>query len=101
MQAYKKGRDVLLVYNDNIGDALFQAYEQTYDDEAIILAKAAKIVSQEMFDTKSIFTGTFNDQCQRESVPQSLMTLVAMLLGGSNIEKEMKNTIDAQASLNV
>lgn len=43
LTSYKKGRDVFLVFNSDIGSALVNACDLDYDDEAAILAKAANI----------------------------------------------------------
>ena len=44
MRAQKKGRDVLLAFEDDIGPALAKACEFDSDSDAIHLARAAKIV---------------------------------------------------------
>ena len=86
MQAHRHGRDVLLAFNDDIGVALKKACETDYDDEAIIISQEANIVRKDLLNMdKSDFNGTFGMQCQQESVPQSLTTLIAMILGGPNI----------------
>ena len=50
MQAQGKGRDVILVFDKDIGAALGEACEQDSDNEAICLAHAAQIACQHMFD---------------------------------------------------
>ena len=49
MSDYREGRDVLLAFNKDIGLALKKAYEKDYDDKAVSLAKAAKIVRRDIF----------------------------------------------------
>ena len=44
LTAQKSGRDVLLTFEDDRGAILKAACEKEYDDEAVILAKAASIV---------------------------------------------------------
>ena len=44
LHAYKHGRDVLLSFNDDVGHALRDACLDDSDDEAICLAKAARII---------------------------------------------------------
>ena len=44
LEAYKPGRDVLIGYRDDIGEAMRQACIQNSDDEGIILVQAANIV---------------------------------------------------------
>ena len=50
MQAQGNGRDVILVFDKDIGAALGEACEQDSDNEAICLAHAAQIACQHMFD---------------------------------------------------
>ena len=68
-----------------MGAALRQAYERDFADEAWILSQAAKIVQRNMFSTESKFQKSLENNCQQESTPQSLRSLVGMILGGSNI----------------
>ena len=53
MSEHREGRDVLLVFNKDIGLALRKAYESNYDEEAICLSKAATVVRRDMLRTKS------------------------------------------------
>lgn len=101
MQAHKQGRDVLLIFKDDVGEALKRATSLSRDDEGIILAKASKIVRRDMLDTKYSFTGTFNDNCQKESVPQTLTSLVGMILGGPNIDIQSSNIVESQTTLTI
>ena len=84
-QAYREGRDVLLAFSKDVRAALRQAYERDFDDEAWILSQATIIVRRDMFSTESKFHNSFENNCQQESTPQSLRSLVGMILGGSNI----------------
>ena len=47
------------------------------------LARAA-IVCKEIFSETDTSNGTFPQNCQRESIPQTLLVLVDMILEGSN-----------------
>ena len=78
MEAHKLGRDVLLSFNEDVSSALNKACEYDADDDAIHLARAAKIVRRGMFKMKNLFKGSFESKCQEESVPVSLLALVAM-----------------------
>ncbi|CAC5367122.1 unnamed protein product [Mytilus coruscus] len=100
LKAHKQGRDVLLIFNEDVGEVLKQATSYS-DDEGIIIAKAAQIVRRNMFDTRYSFTGTFNDSCQQESVPQTLVSLVRMILGGPNIETQSSNIVESQTTLTI
>ncbi|KAG0698917.1 hypothetical protein GWK47_025922 [Chionoecetes opilio] len=51
-----------------------------------------------MFQTAATFTGSFDEDCQVKSVPQSLLTLVAMILDGPNIKSQSGDGV-TQATL--
>ena len=102
MQAHKQGRDVYLVFTDDVGLALKKALDSDYDEEAIVLAKAAEIVRRDILKhDKSDFEGKFTTNCQQQSVLQSLMSLVGMIMTGPNIEQQSSNATDTQAMLTV
>lgn len=67
MEAHKKGRDVMLIFNNDIGCALTKACQHDSDTDAICLARAAKIVRRDMFKLKTAFKGSFETKCQEES----------------------------------
>ena len=75
-----------------MGAALQQAYERDFDDEAWILSKAAKIARRDMFSTESKFQKSLENNCQQESNPQSLRSLVGMVLGGSTIQTQTNDS---------
>ena len=55
-------------------------------EDALILAKAAKIVRKEIFaSTGFTFNASFPQGCQQESVPTKLKSLVNLLLRGGDI----------------
>ena len=66
MRAQKKGRDILLAFEEDIGTALAKACELDSDNEAIHLARAAKIVRRHLFEKSKPFDG-FPAGCQKES----------------------------------
>ncbi len=88
LQAFKEGRDILLMSNEDVGTALRQACENDADDDACILARAARIVRKEIKKTTTQFNGTFPEDCQIEAVPPSLQSLVAMICHGANITEQ-------------
>lgn len=55
-----------------LGSALCKACDSDCNDNAICLAKAAKIVQRDMLKLQSTFTGTFEKDCKMKSVPHSL-----------------------------
>ena len=89
MRAQSKGRDILLVFDEDIGAALGKACEQDSDSDAVHLARAAQIVRRHMFDPKP-FTGSFEENCQEKSVPHMLLALVSMVLEGPSIKDQIR-----------
>ena len=96
LSAYTEGREVLFAFEHEIAGALREAKRKNSD--AWHLAKAANIVRKDMLKVKNSFNGTFNDDSQRNSVPESLKTLVGLLLKGPTAEIDTKNN---QACLTV
>lgn len=98
---YSKGRDVYLVFKEDVGDVIHKSLkDDQYDEEALILAKAARIVRRKMKDQKNEFSGTFPPDCQEKSVPKVLLTLVSMILDSPNI-KDQDDYDVSQASLSL
>lgn len=66
---------MLLAFAGDVGSALRKACDSDFDDDddAICLARAAKIVRRDMLKLQSTFTGTFDKDCQVKSVPHSLV----------------------------
>ena len=76
-QEQSVGRNKILVFEQGMQQMLKQVMiESNYDNEAVILAKAAKIVRKEIIGHKSFhFDGKFPIGCQQTSVPSSLKCL--------------------------
>ncbi len=101
MEAHKQGREVVLISNKDIGSALRKACEHDADNDAFHLARAAKIVRRDMFKFKNQFNGSFEMKCQEKSIPTSLLSLVAMVLCGPNIEVQSSSTTLSQPVLTI
>lgn len=86
LTAYTQGRDTLLTFQDDTGDAFKKACD--HDSDAMHLVRAAQVVRREMFATKFNFDGSFHPNCQKESAPTSLLALVNMILDGANIKHQ-------------
>ncbi|KAG7177908.1 hypothetical protein Hamer_G032046, partial [Homarus americanus] len=86
MQEHNMGRDIILAFEDDKGDALAKACEYDHDNDAVHLLRAAQIVRRDMFTEGQGFTGSFSDKCQENSVSTLLMTLVSMILEGPSID---------------
>ena len=86
LRAHVKGKEIFLTYENDVGNVINLACENNFDSDAMILAKAARIVRRELFDQKRHFTGSFSKDCQREAVPNVLSSLIRMILEGPNIK---------------
>ena len=103
LRAYKEGRNVLLAFDKDIGSALTKVCEEEYDDDAITLARAAQIVHRHMLEKNTSFAGSFGIECQKQSVPQTLLALVAMIHEGPSIKSQSGSSgaVFSQATLSV
>ena len=101
LQAHKQGRDVLLVFNDDIGMALEQARARDFDSEAMTLLKATRIIRRDIMNMKTKLNGLLKNNCQQQSVPHSLKTMVGMILGGPDIKTQSSNMFEAQTTLSI
>ena len=88
LRAEKKGKDILLMFSKDIGSTIQHAITGDMDDDAVILAKAAKIVRKEMFSKEYKFTGSFEENCERNAVSKSLLALTRMILEGPSITNQ-------------
>ena len=100
MRAYKIGREVYLAYDTAVAEALKNASNVSYDDEAYILAKAARIVRRSMKkNVHEKFGGTFQEKRQEKFVSSSLLQLISMILQGR--ESNNVNQHRHQAALSI
>ena len=86
--ASKEGREVLLVFNKDVGVVLRQVCKSNYDSDALHLSKVAQIVRRDMLKPQKAFEGSFTAKCQDQSVPYSLKSLVSMILEGPSISHQ-------------
>ena len=101
MKPLKQGRDIILVSNECVSHALKKACEHDADDEAVHLARAAKIVRRDMLKMKNQFAGSFEPKSQEESVPMFLLELAAMVLNGPNIKVQLSSLAISQPVLTI
>lgn len=99
LEAHNDGREVFLAFKKDVGDVLHKA--QLDDDEAIHLMKAANIVRKYMFSKSYTFEDSFSESCQKDSVPQSLQSLIQMIIYGPSIKDQATNSSNHQASLSI
>ena len=102
-QVQNDGKNIILVFEKGMQQLLKQACSCSYDheDDALILAKAAKIIRRDILNYPDSFqfTGSFPQKCQEKSVPTNLKYLVSMILNGSSIKDQ--ETTDSQNSLTI
>lgn len=58
---------MILICNEDVGAALQKACEHDTDNDAVHLARAAKIVRRDMLKLKQDFSGSFGAQCQEKN----------------------------------
>jgi hypothetical protein len=90
LQEQHIGKNVVLVFKEGMEKILKNALkERDFSEEVRVLAKAATIVRQDMFDHKGFqFSGTFEASCQEDSVPCTLKSLISMILHGTRIKDQ-------------
>ena len=84
LQTHKEGKSYILMFESDVSKALKNVHEST-DEEGMILKKAAQIIRRDMLRKTSIFDGTFDDECQVNSVSPSLLYMIRMMLEGPGI----------------
>ena len=83
LEAVHKGREILLMYREDIDFVVCKMIEETYDDEGKHLMKTSKMVCKEVLKNNDTFNGKFTEDCQNRNVPFSLLMLVQSLLYGN------------------
>ena len=88
LRAQKQGRDVMLMFNKDMGNAIKIACSKNNDDDAVHLAGAANILRNDIFTKEYIFDGSLNSGCERDAVPESVFAFVRMVLKGPSIQHQ-------------
>lgn len=81
----------------NIGADL-QLSSDNNDEEAIHFVENARLMCKEMLECHPKFGGSFSLQCQQETVPNSLLALINMILHGSNIKDQREDRLGTSAA---
>ena len=87
LEAHKKGRGVLLAFQKDVALSLSKASE--YSD-ALVMAKAAKILRRHILDHQSRFDGTFPEGCVKDAIPPILLQFVGMVEHGADIKSQLR-----------
>lgn len=91
LREFKEGKNILLAFDDELGAVLKTFFENSFDDDALILARAANILRKDFL--KPIypsFNGTFTNDCQKKFLPEMLTSFMEMLLQGPSINQNHK-----------
>ena len=91
MRAHDEGRDILLMFDYDIGPTVLSAAQTACTADALCLSRAAEIVRRNIFRSVPPFSGKFATTCQTEGVPKSLLALVSMILEGPSISDQSFN----------
>jgi len=90
VQAYHRGREVIFVFEKDVGPAIFSACGFT---DAMHLTKAADTIRKQILQSKVKFTGNFEKESVLNGVPQCLLQLVSMIEHGPVIESQLQNGV--------
>ena len=74
---------------------MLEATKRNHDSDAVVLMRAAGIVRKEIFQKHYKFQGSLLDE-QYDDNPSSLIALIQMILGGTNIENQTENSKDVK-----
>ena len=97
LTTHVQGREILLTFKEDIGLALIKACDS--DGDAVHLMRAAQVIRKELLNIKTKqFDGFFTSECQRDSVPSSLLALVNMIQDGPNIKHQTQLASNASTT---
>ena len=85
LQAQTHGQQVLLMFNEDISETINIAISHVTHQDAIHLVRAAQIIRNDLQKVKFDFDGSFKE-CNVELVPQTLRTLINMIMEGPDIK---------------
>jgi hypothetical protein len=84
LSAHTHGKDIWLTFKEDVASVLKKAWDD--DDGGLQIMRTLRSVREDIFAMQSSFDGTFAPDCQKKSVPTSLLAMVQMLLDGANIK---------------
>ena len=89
----KSGRQVTLTVDDEVRQALFETCTWSFEENERVLNKTAKRVAKielkDLLLSDEIFDGDVSEKRQSRSVPNSLVKLIIMILGGGKPSREL------------
>ena len=89
-QEQTDGKNMLFVFDEGMKKVLKEAIQaRDTQMEALTMASVVKTVRKDAFDWEPFqFTGSFPPECQTQSIPPSLKSLISMLLNGPNLRDQ-------------
>ena len=93
------GKNTVIVFKKGMQNMLKEALKKRdFSEDATILAKAAMIIRNDTFNHQCFkFNGCFSSQCQENSIPSSLKSLISLIYNGPNLKDQDKE--ESQACL--
>jgi hypothetical protein len=99
-QEQSDGKNSILVFQQGMQQMLKNTMANNYEDDALLLAKTAKLVRREIDSYNGFhFDCHFSEGCQKRSVPPLLKTLISMLLNGADLNDQ--DSTESQANLTI
>ena len=89
---HKQGRDILLIFEENAGDAILHACVRSGESDGFCLAKAANIIRKQLFVDQQDPEGALEPLHKQLGVPASLFSLISMLLDGGSIYRNLQQS---------
>lgn len=83
----KDGRDIVLAFQKDGGKALAQSSDFS---EALVVAKAAKLLRRCILDHQSRFDGTFSEGSVKNAIPPLLLQFIGMVEHGADIKSQLR-----------
>ena len=99
LEEHKSRYETILSFRKHIGNTLLAARRNNFENDALILMRAANIIRKDIFKTKYHFRSSLQDK-QYEDTPETLALLVGMVLNGSDISNETESEKKSSDILN-
>ena len=90
LHAYNEGRNVFITFKVDVGKSLQKKYLEKSDDW-MHMARAAVTLRKSILSHETEFTGEFNSNCQRSSVPRTLRNFIYLVLMGKKRVRMLLN----------
>lgn len=72
LEAFRSKKNILMIFKDDIGGLLSQAFGIDYEEDATHIAKAASIIRRDVLQKSCEFSGSLEKVHQASAVPESL-----------------------------